>query len=62
MATITAKTKAWIDQQHADIEKSTPTELIVQDEKLYLGHDGAVLEGQEGQPLIQGPKGDKGEP
>lgn len=62
MAEIIAKTKSWIEGQHEEIEKSIPTELIVQDEKLYLGHDGAVLEGQEGQPLIQGPKGDKGDP
>lgn len=62
MAEIIAKTKAWIDQQHEDIEKTIPTELIVQDEKLYLGHDGTVLSGQEGQPLLQGPKGDKGDP
>lgn len=61
MAEIIAKTKTWIEEQHEEIEKSIPTELIVQDEKLYLGHDGAVLEGQEGQPLIQGPKGDKGD-
>lgn len=61
MAEIIAKTKAWIDQQHADIEKTIPTELIVQEEKLYLGHDGTVLSGQEGQPLLQGPKGDKGD-
>lgn len=61
MAKIIAKTKAWIDQEHADIEKTIPTELIVQEQKLYLGHDGTVLSGQEGQPLLQGPKGDKGD-
>lgn len=61
MAEIIAKTKAWIDKQHDNIEKSIPTELIVQENKLYLGHDGAVLEGQEGQPLLQGPKGDQGD-
>lgn len=61
MAEIIAKTKAWIDKQHKDIEKSIPTELIVQENKLYLGHDGTVLSGQEGQPLLQGPKGDKGD-
>lgn len=62
MAEIRGKTKAWIETQHEDIEKSIPTELIVQEEKLYLGHDGTVLSGQEGQPLLQGPKGDKGDP
>lgn len=61
MAEIIAKTKAWINKQHDDIEKSMPTELIVQENKLYLGHDGTVLAGQEGQPLLQGPKGDKGD-
>lgn len=62
MAEIIAKTKAWIDGQHKEIEKSIPTELIVQDEKLYLGHDGTVLSGQEGQPLLQGPQGPQGDP
>ena len=62
MAEIIAKTKKWIDEQHTNIEKTIPTELIVQEEKLYLGHDGTVLSGQEGQPLLQGPKGDKGDP
>ena len=62
MAEIRGKTKAWIETQHENIEKTIPTELIVQDEKLYLGHDGTVLSGQEGQPLLQGPKGDKGDP
>ena len=61
MATIIAKTKKFIDDTHAEIEKSIPTELIVQENKLYLGHDGEVLAGQEGQPLLQGPKGDKGD-
>lgn len=61
MATIIAKTKKFIDDTHAEIEKTIPTELIVQDNKLYLGHDGEVLAGQEGQPLLQGPKGDKGD-
>lgn len=62
MAEIIAKTKAWIEGQHEEIEKTIPTELIVQENKLYLGHDGTVLSGQEGQPLLQGPKGDKGDP
>lgn len=62
MAEIRGKTKAWIETQHDEIEKTIPTELIVQEEKLYLGHDGTVLSGQEGQPLLQGPKGDKGDP
>ena len=61
MATIIAKTKKFIDDAHAEIEKVIPTELIVQENKLYLGHDGEVLAGQEGQPLLQGPKGDKGD-
>lgn len=61
MATITAKTKAWIDQQHANIEKSIPTDLIVENERMYLAHDGVIIGEQEGQPLIQGPKGDKGD-
>ena len=61
MATIIAKTKKFIDDAHAEIEKVIPTELIVQEDKLYLGHDGEVLAGQEGQPLLQGPKGDKGD-
>lgn len=61
MATIIAKTKKFIDDTHAEIEKTIPTELIVQENKLYLGHDGEVLAGQEGQPLLQGPKGDKGD-
>ena len=61
MATIIAKTKKFIDDTHAEIEKTIPTELIVQENKLYLGHGGEVLAGQEGQPLLQGPKGDKGD-
>ena len=61
MATIIGKTKKFIDDAHAEIEKVIPTELIVQENKLYLGHDGEVLAGQEGQPLLQGPKGDKGD-
>lgn len=61
MATIIAKTKKFIDDAHAEIEKVIPTELIVQENKLFLGHDGEVLAGQEGQPLLQGPKGDKGD-
>ena len=61
MATIIAKTKKFINDAHAEIEKVIPTELIVQEDKLYLGHDGEVLAGQEGQPLLQGPKGDKGD-
>ena len=61
MATIIAKTKKFIDDAHAEIEKVIPTELIVREDKLYLGHDGEVLTGQEGQPLLQGPKGDKGD-
>lgn len=61
MTKIIAKTKEFIDKAHEDIEKVIPTELIVQENKLYLGHDGTVLAGQEGQPLLQGPKGDKGD-
>ena len=61
MATIIAKTKKFIDDAHAEIEKVIPTELIVQEDKLYLGHDGEVLAGQEGQPLLQGPQGPKGD-
>lgn len=62
MAQIVAKTKQWIETEHNEIEKSIPTELLVQDGKLYLAHDGVALAGQEGQPLIQGEKGDPGEP
>lgn len=60
MPEIRAKTKAWIEESHAEIEKVIPTELLVEENKLYLGHDGVVLIGQEGQPLIQGEKGDTG--
>lgn len=62
MTQIVAKTKQWIENEHSEIEKNIPTELLVQDGKLYLAHDGVVLSGQEGQPLIQGEKGDKGDP
>ena len=61
MATITAKNKDWIDKQHANIEESIPTDLIVENERMYLGHDGQIIGEQEGQPLLQGPKGDKGD-
>lgn len=60
MAEIRAKTKAWIEESHTEIEKVIPTELLVNENKLYLGHDGVALSGQEGQPLIQGEKGDTG--
>ena len=61
MAEIRGKTKVRIENAHNEIEKVIPTELIVQEDKLFLGHDGSVLGGQEGQPLLQGPKGDTGE-
>lgn len=62
MTQIVAKTKQWIENEHSEIEKNIPTELLVQDGKLYLAHDGSILSGQEGQPLIQGEKGEPGEP
>ena len=60
MAEIRGKTKVWIENAHNEIEKVIPTELIVQEDKLFLGHDGSVLSGQEGQPLLQGPQGVQG--
>ena len=62
MAQIVAKTKQWIETEHSEMEKTIPTELLVQDGKLYLARDGVALSGQEGQPLIQGEKGEPGEP
>ena len=61
MAEIRGKTKAWIESNHTELEKIIPTGLAVSENKLFLEHDGVILTGQEGQPLLQGPKGDTGE-
>lgn len=60
MAEIRGKTKAWIEKEHTDLEKVIPTGLAVSENKLYLEHDGVILTGQTGQPLLQGPKGETG--